>query len=203
MGKAKKTRKIAEKRFAKMKTMISPSDARIKAEKRAQPKKTKPEDPYKIKLNEAPQASSALYFQYNTQLGPPYHILLDTNFINFSIRNKLDIIQNMMDCLYAKCIPYISDCVLAELEKLGSKYKVALKIIKDYRFERLACTHKGTYADDCIVQRVTQHKCYIVATNDKDLKRRIRKIPGVPIMYVSQHRYTIERMPDAYGAPKT
>ena len=48
-----------------------------------------------------------------------------------------------------------------------------------------------------------QHKCYIVATNDKDLKRRIRKVPGVPIMYVSQHRYTIERMPDAYGAPKT
>lgn len=47
-----------------------------------------------------------------------------------------------------------------------------------------------------------QHKCYIVATNDKDLKKRIRKISGVPIMYVSQHRYTIERMPDAYGAPK-
>lgn len=45
-----------------------------------------------------------------------------------------------------------------------------------------------------------QHKCYIVATNDKDLKRRIRKIPGVPIMYISQHKYTIERMPDAYGA---
>lgn len=50
-----------------------------------------------------PQASSALFFQYNTQLGPPYHILIDTNFVNFSIKNKLDIIQNMMDCLYAKC----------------------------------------------------------------------------------------------------
>ncbi|GBP20443.1 rRNA-processing protein FCF1 homolog [Eumeta japonica] len=90
----------------------------------------------------------------------------------------------------------------AEPQKLGRKYRVALRIIKDPRFERIACLHKGTYADDCIVQRVTQHKCYIVATNDKDLKRRIRKIPGVPIMYVSQHRYTIERMPDAYGAPK-
>jgi len=36
-------------------------------------------------------------------LGPPYHILVDTNFINFSIQNKLDLIQSMMDCLYAKC----------------------------------------------------------------------------------------------------
>jgi hypothetical protein len=29
------------------------------------------------------QAPTALFFQYNTQLGPPYHVLVDTNFINF------------------------------------------------------------------------------------------------------------------------
>ncbi|KAJ2949892.1 hypothetical protein O0L34_g11212 [Tuta absoluta] len=202
MGKAKKTRKIVERKFAKMKKLISPSDSRIKESQRAEPKKKKAVDPHEMKIREVPQASSALFFQYNTQLGPPYHVLIDTNFINFSIKNKLDIVQNMMDCLYAKCIPYITDCVLGELEKLGRKYRVALRIIKDPRFERIACLHKGTYADDCIVQRVTQHKCYIVATNDKDLKRRIRKIPGVPIMYVADHKYTIERMPDAYGAPK-
>ena len=79
------------------------------------------------------------------------------------------------------------------------------RIIKDPRFERLPCMHKGTYADDCIVNRVEQvsklsfktvgcdaislqHKCYIVATCDRDLKRRIRKIPGVPIMYITRHR---------------
>lgn len=89
-------------------------------------------------------------------------------------------------------------CVRGELEKMGQKYKLALKIIRDDRFERLPCMHKGTYADDCIVNRVTQHKCYIVATNDKDLKRRIRKIPGVPIMSVSINRYTIERMGDQF-----
>ncbi|XP_021924847.1 rRNA-processing protein FCF1 homolog isoform X2 [Zootermopsis nevadensis] len=186
-----------------MKKMISQSDPRIKEAKRAPPRKKKREDPQEVKVREVPQVSSALFFQYNTQLGPPYHILVDTNFVNFSIKYKLDIIQNMMDCLYAKCIPYITDCVVGELEKLGQKYRVALKIIKDPRFERITCLHKGTYADDCLVQRVTQHKCYIVATCDRDLKRRIRKIPGVPIMYISQHRYTIERMPDAYGAPKT
>lgn len=181
-----------------MKNILSLRDPRIKESQRAPPKKNR-EDQYMVHVQEGPQVSSALFFQYNTQLGPPYHVLLDTNFINFSIKNKLDIIQNMMDCLYAKCIPYITDCVLAELEKLGQKYRVALRIIKDSRFERITCMHKGTYADDCLLHRVMQHKCYIIATNDRDLKRRIRKIPGVPIMYVSQHRYTIERMPDAYG----
>jgi hypothetical protein len=27
----------------------------------------------------------------------------------------------MMDCLYAKCTPCITDCVMGELEKLGGK----------------------------------------------------------------------------------
>ena len=30
------------------------------------------------------------------------------------------------------------------------------RIAKDPRFERLPCIHKGTYADDCIVERVTK-----------------------------------------------
>ncbi len=192
-----------EKKFGAMKRMISLSAPRLKDKDRAEPRKKKKADPHEMKTTEAPQISSALFFQYNTQLGPPFHILLDTNFINFSIKNKMDVMQSMMDCLYARCIPYVTDCVFGELEKLGHKYRVALKIVKDPRFERLPCMHKGTYADDCLVDRVTQHKCYIVATCDKDLKRRIRKIPGVPIMYLSQHRYEIERMPDAYGAKKS
>ncbi|KNC31303.1 hypothetical protein FF38_14341 [Lucilia cuprina] len=196
-GKQKKTQKVKKQKNAQLKRLLKPTDSRIKEELRKKRKTSI--DPTQIKVNQAPQQSSALFFQYNTQLGPPYHIVLDTNFINFSIKNKLDIIQGMMDCLYAKCIPYISDCVRAELEKLGNKYKLALRIISDPRFERLPCLHSGTYADDCIVDRVKQHKCYIVATNDKDLKNRIRKIPGVPIMYVAAHKYAIERMPEAYG----
>ena len=30
------------------------------------------------------------------------------------------------------------------------------RIVKDERFERLPCLHAGTYADDCLVQRVNQ-----------------------------------------------
>jgi hypothetical protein len=73
---------------------------------------------------------------------------------------------------------------MAELEKLGRKFRIALKIAKDPRIKRMTCQHKGTYADDCLVNRCTEHRCYIVATCDRDLKRRIRKVPGVPIMYV-------------------
>lgn len=197
MGKSKKTPK-----FAKMKSIISAKAIRKYKEEVLNPNK---KDAEKQKLpRNVPNVSSALFFKYNTALGPPYLVLVDTNFINFSIQNKLDLEKAMMDCLYAKCTPCITDCVMAELEKLGQKYRVALRIAKDPRFERLPCTHGGTYADDCIVERVTQHKCYIVATCDRDLKRRIRKIPGVPIMYITQHKYSIERLPEATigGAPR-
>lgn len=34
--------------------------------------------------------------------------------------------------------------------------KIIYRIARDPRFKRLPCLHKGTYADDCIVQRITQ-----------------------------------------------
>ena len=57
---------------------------------------------------------------------------------------------------------------MAELEKLGPKYRIALRIARDERWERLQCDHKCTYADDCIVERVMKSKIYIVGTNDRD-----------------------------------
>lgn len=67
------------------KKIISPKDTRVKENlekaKRKAAEKKKKEEPRQIE-----QAVSSLFFQYNTQLGPPYHVLVDTNFINFSIR---------------------------------------------------------------------------------------------------------------------
>jgi len=197
MGKQKKTRK-----FAVAKKMLSAKDPRIKANQEKQSADAKEQE---VKKKEASkhieQVPTAMFFQYNTQLGPPYHVLVDTNFINFSIKNKLEMYKSMMDCLLAKCIPCVTDCVMAELEKLGGKYRLALRLAKDPRIERLPCTHPGTYADDCLLQRCQQHRCYIVATCDRDLKRKIRKVPGVPIMYINSRKYSIERMPEAFGAP--
>lgn len=144
-----------------------------------------------------PRAPSNLFFAANTALGPPYHVIVDTNFVFHSIRAKVDLLAAMMDLLYAKCIPTFTDCTIAELEKMGDKFRLALRVAKDIRWERLRCSHAGTYADDCIVDRVSKHRIYIVGTNDKDLCRRLRKIPGVPIMKVARGKYTIERLPDS------
>lgn len=94
MGKAKQTRK-----FAVAKKIISPKDTRVQknaeqAKAVALAKKQKLEQPRHVE-----QANSALFFQYNEQLGPPYHVLIDTNFINFSIRyvrEKIETTTNLL-----------------------------------------------------------------------------------------------------------
>jgi U3 small nucleolar RNA-associated protein 24 len=35
-------------------------------------------------IRNAPAASAALWFRHNEHLGPPYHVILDTNTINFA-----------------------------------------------------------------------------------------------------------------------
>ncbi|KAK5173483.1 rRNA-processing protein fcf1 [Saxophila tyrrhenica] len=193
MGVQKRTRK-----FATTKRIISQRDDRQKAQiaKRdaeAQKKKQNTDDV----IREVPQVPSSMFFQHNTALQPPYQILVDTNFLSHTVHHKLPLLPTLMDCLYASCMPIITSCVMAELEKLGPKYRIALQIARDERFERLQCDHKGTYADDCIVDRVVKQRVYLVATNDRDLKRRVRKVPGVPILSVARGKYVIERLPDA------
>ena len=54
----------------------------------------------------------------------------------------------MMDCVYAECTPCITDCVLAELEKLGQKYRVALKVAKvrtTPSFVMIACQYHSPH----------------------------------------------------------
>lgn len=153
-------------------------------------------------IKSKPDHFSELFFHHNKALGPPYHVICDTNFFYYARRAKKDIFREMTRILLAKCYIYVTDCIVAEAEKLGRKYKSMLRSMKDPRIRRLTCQHKGTYADDCICQRVENNRIYIIATCDRDLKKRIRKIPGVPIVFIQAFRFNVERLPEAYGAPK-
>ena len=82
MGKSKTIRKFAVAR----KKMMSPKDTRVQENLKQSQQRHDQLIQKKTKPRHVEQVNSALFFQYNTQLGPPYHVLIDTNFINFSIR---------------------------------------------------------------------------------------------------------------------
>ena len=45
---------------------------------------------------------TSLFLSHNEALVPPYRVLVDTNFINLSLENRIDLVKAMMDALYAK-----------------------------------------------------------------------------------------------------
>lgn len=176
--------------------MIKENDPRVSGNEHKNQKDDKPEAVVET------LAPTSMFFSYNQALGPPYHILVDTNMLWQTVADKVDLIDGMQKCLLAKCVPIVTDCVVAELEKLGRKFHLALKLTKDPRVRHLKCGCHGNYADDCIVNQVTKNRVYCVATNDKDLRRRIRKIPGVPILYLHQFKFQVERLPDSDFGPR-
>ena len=174
-----------------------------KTDQRVQQAEAKPATQEKAKDSEEVFEPASMFFSYNPELGPPYRVIVDTTMLFQTCADKIDLIDGLSKCLVAKVIPVVTDCVIAELEKLGRKFHLALKLAKDPRVRKIKCGCKGNYADDCIVNTCTQHRCFIVATNDKDLKRRIRKIPGVPSMFLHNNKFCVERLPDSdFGAPR-
>ena len=109
MGKAKQTRK-----FAVTKKIISPKDTRVQANAEKTKQKVAAKKQKEQTLKHVEQANSALFFQYNTQLGPPYQVLVDTNFINFSIRyvvrasEGLSIVLNLFVLTFARISPTVT-----------------------------------------------------------------------------------------------
>ena len=82
MTKRTKTRKCAIR--AKV---LSTKDNRITENVKKREKEEKAKAEALVVRKE--QIPSSMFFKYNTALGPPFRVLIDTNFINFSIQNKL------------------------------------------------------------------------------------------------------------------
>lgn len=67
-----------------------------------------------------------MFLAHNAALVPPYRVLIDTNFINFSLQNKLELISGMMDCLYAKCMSQILKITDVMPIQLAQAFRVLL-----------------------------------------------------------------------------
>jgi U3 small nucleolar RNA-associated protein 23 len=104
-------------------------------------------------------------------------------------------------------------CVEAELKKLGPDFRGALITCK--RFERRRCPHyKPISASDCLASIIgwtifdlffvcvshefalclgedNKHK-YGVATQDAALRASLRKVPGVPLVYINNSVVLLE-----------
>lgn len=123
----------------------------------------------------------------------PNYVLIDTNFIYFTIKNKINLNSSLMSCLNSSVIPCVSECVIMELEKLGPKFKLALKYLKNRNIIKVNCFHPQNiiYADDCIYNTVNLFRYFIVATCDINLKKRIKKLSNSKLITIRKNKFSI------------
>lgn len=62
-------------------------------------------------LDRSDAMPTSLFFSHNEALVPPYRVIVDTNFINLSLENRVDIVKAMMDVLYAKGSSHSACCL--------------------------------------------------------------------------------------------
>ena len=121
-------------------------------------------------------------------LREPYHVLIDLSFIEAALQGKIMIKDQLPVMLGARVTPMVTDCILREIAKGGSKMSGPDAVAKS--FYRVRCGHaKSTVPCECLKLQVgaTNEKRMFVATQDRALQNELGKVGGVPILFISGH----------------
>ncbi|KAJ8614201.1 hypothetical protein CTAYLR_001098 [Chrysophaeum taylorii] len=102
----------------------------------------------------------------------PYTVLLDGPFVQHAVRSKIDV-ESRFRKLVGKVRLVVPSAVVAELDGLGCADAVAF-----CRTCRVVEVSEGV-ATEAIVGLVAEKASVVVATQDAQLRRELRKIPGV------------------------
>jgi rRNA-processing protein FCF1 len=121
----------------------------------------------------------------------PVRIILDSNFLLVPAQLKIAIFESLMDLLNQNYESIVLSTTMDELRsltkkgspKLRKQAEMALELAEKCRPINVDRKRDETN-DDVIIRVAKQMKC-LVATNDSELKKRLRNI-SIPVVYVRQ-----------------
>ena len=119
-------------------------------------------------------------------------VILDANFFFIPAQFRLDIFEELAKLLNKRFEPILLSSTKKELEglaqsnpKIQKQAGLALKFAEKCSFVNVDKKPNETY-DDVVVRVATEWKCP-VATNDKEMKKRLRE-KGVTTIFLRQKR---------------
>jgi rRNA-processing protein FCF1 len=121
----------------------------------------------------------------------PIKVVLDANFFFVPLQFNIDIFKEMVDLLNRRFEPIILSSTQKELQgltesrspKQQKQAQLALRLAEKCHVIDVEKSLKETY-DDVIV-RVSAEWKSPVATNDRELRKRLREV-GVPVIFLRQ-----------------
>lgn len=141
-----------------------------------------------------------LVYNHTFKFREPYQVLIDDQIVLDCHGSNFDLVKGLKRTLQAEVKVMITQCCMQALYETNNQG--AIEMAKG--FERRRCNHPPKEAkppSECVesvvnVKGQNKHR-YVVATQDIDIRRALRRIPGVPLVYTSRSVMIMEPLSDA------
>ncbi|ORY89021.1 Fcf1-domain-containing protein [Leucosporidium creatinivorum] len=134
----------------------------------------------------------------------PYQLLVDAAFIQSVVQQKLDFQARLQDVVQGAIKPMITQCSMQALYDAGAEGQAAVDEAKG--FERRKCNHfKVRPEAECLASMAGKdnpHR-YVIATQSLPLRKSLRSVPGLPIIYINRSVVLLETPSDQTMAKKS
>ncbi|XP_029918867.1 rRNA-processing protein UTP23 homolog [Myripristis murdjan] len=149
-----------------------------------------------MKIKRQKQAKKTIsFYKYNFSFREPFQILIDGTFCQAALKNKIQIKEQMPKYLMGEVQLCTTNCALKELESLGKELYGAKIILQ--RFQVRSCKHfkSPVPASECLLSMLedTNPHHYFVATQDHEVTAGLKKIPGVPLLYIILNTIVLDK----------
>ncbi|XP_035814561.2 rRNA-processing protein UTP23 homolog [Amphiprion ocellaris] len=149
-----------------------------------------------MKIKRQKQAKKSIsFYKYNFSFREPFQILLDGTFCQAALKNKIQIKEQLPKYLMGEVQLCTTSCALKELEVLGKQLYGAKIILQ--RFQVRKCPHvkDPVSASECFLSMLqeTNPQHYFIATQDHTLTSGLKKIPGVPLLYIVLNTIVLDK----------
>ncbi|CCK70950.1 rRNA-binding ribosome biosynthesis protein UTP23 KNAG_0F02880 [Huiozyma naganishii CBS 8797] len=141
-----------------------------------------------------------LVYNHTFRFREPYQVILDDEIVLQATESKFDLYKALQRTVQAEVKLMITQCCMQALYATNNRQ--AIDMAK--RYERRRCNHppkdpKSPF--ECIesvvdIKGENKHR-YIVACQNIDLRRKLRRVPGVPLIHVSRAVMIMEPLSDA------
>ncbi|ROW18025.1 hypothetical protein VPNG_00035 [Cytospora leucostoma] len=135
----------------------------------------------------------------------PYQVIVDADLVTDAHRFAMDLPQYLSNTLHGEVKVLITQCSMRHLYARNKEPGVDRAIEKAKEYERRRCGHHPEeFPEPCstleclssVVGATNKHR-YVVASQDLEVRSKMRGIPGVPLIYINRSVMIMEPMASA------
>ncbi|XP_065910465.1 rRNA-processing protein UTP23 homolog [Dysidea avara] len=138
------------------------------------------------------------FYKMNYGVREPYQVLVDGTFCQAALKGKIYIKEQLPKYIGSSVQILTTRCAIEETRSIGDDLIGALLVAKRFQQRNCGHKHKCIPAADCFTSLIGNDNSnhYFVATQDVELRRKLRRIPGVPLLYINRNTIVLEGVSD-------